>query len=83
MSYSSEDYGEGEVIRRKIKEGGMEAMQIIKEKRDDYYDGTFQEEDIDRTIPNLWLSGQNRSGGSVGRSKIVTTFTGSKPPGGF
>ncbi len=58
-------------------------MQIIKEKREDCYDGTFQEEDIDRTLPNLWLSSQNWSGGSVGRTQIVAMFSGSQPPGGF
>lgn len=42
----------------------------------------FQKKDIDRTFPDLRMSSQDRSDGSVGRAEIVRAIPGSQSPGG-
>jgi len=43
--------------------------------------GIPQEEDSHRARPDLWLSGQDRSGGSVGRAQRADATVGPEPAG--
>ncbi len=45
--------------------------------------GFFQKENINRALPHLWLSGENWSDGSVGRTQGTAFLARSQPIGRF